>query len=45
MKKLISVFCLVFVLATVLALPVGAAKTYQTYTYSIEGYALHSPDA
>ena len=45
MKKLISIFCLVFVLATVLALPVGAAKTYQTYTYSIEGYALHSPDA
>ena len=45
MKKLISVFCLLFVLATVLALPVGAAKTYQTYTYSIDGYALHSPDA
>ena len=45
MKKLISIFCLVFVLATVLSLPVGAAKTYQTYTYSIDGYALHSPDA
>ena len=45
MKKLISVFAIFFVLVTVLALPAGAAKTYQTYTYSIDGYALHSPDA
>ena len=45
MKKLISVFCLLFVLITVVVLPAGAAKTYQTYTYSIDGYALHSPDA
>ena len=30
---------------TVIALPAGAAKTYQTYTYSIDGFALHSPDA
>lgn len=29
----------------IFALPAGAAKTYQTYTYSIDGYALHSPDA
>ena len=45
MKKLISVFCLVFALITVFALPAGAARTYQTYTYSIDGFALHSPDA
>ena len=45
MKKLISVFCLLFVMVTVLALPAGAARTYQTYTYSIDGYALQSPDA
>lgn len=45
MKKLISVFAILFVLVTVLALPAGAARTYQTYTYSIDGYALYSPDA
>ena len=45
MKKLISIFCLLFVMVTVLALPAGAARTYQTYTYSIDGFALHSPDA
>ena len=45
MKKLISIFAIFFVLVTVFALPAGAAKTYQTYTYSIDGYALHSPDA
>ena len=32
-------------MVTVLALPVGAARTYQTYTYSIDGFALQSPDA
>ena len=45
MKKLISIFCLLFVMVTVLALPAGAARTYQTYTYSIDGFALQSPDA
>ena len=45
MKKLISIFAILFVLVTVLALPVGAARTYQTYTYSIDGFALQSPDA
>ncbi len=45
MKKLISVFAILFVLVTVLALPTQAARTYQTYTYSIDGYALQSPDA
>ena len=29
----------------VLALPVGASAPYQTYTYSISGTALYSPDA
>ena len=29
----------------VASVPVGAAKAYQTYTYSIDGKALHSPDA
>ena len=29
----------------VLSLPVSAAAPYKTYTYSIEGKALHSPDA
>ena len=45
MKKFISVFCLLFVLITVVAIPVEAASMYQTYTYSIDGKALHSPDA
>ena len=29
----------------VVALPAGAASAYQTYTYSIDGKALNSPDA
>ena len=37
--------CLVFVFVMVLAIPAGAARTYQTYTYSIDGKALYSPDA
>ena len=45
MKKLFSVVCILFVAVMVLALPVSAATPYQTYTYSIEGTALHSPDA
>ncbi len=45
MKKIISIFAILFALTMVLALPAGAAKTYQTYTYSIDGFALHSPDA
>ena len=28
-----------------LSIPMAAAKTYQTYTYSIDGKALYSPDA
>ncbi|MBQ3483843.1 MAG: YIP1 family protein [Clostridia bacterium] len=45
MKKLISVLCLLFVFLTVVSIPVGAARAYQTYTYSIDGQPLYSPDA
>ena len=45
MKKFLSVICLLFALLMVVAIPAGAARTYQTYTYSIEGKALYSPDA
>ena len=45
MKKFISALSLLFVLLMVISIPVGAAQAYQTYTYSIDGDALHSPDA
>ncbi len=45
MKKLISILAILFALCMVLALPAGAARTYQTYTYSKAGFALLSPDA
>ena len=45
MKKLTAIICIVFAFVMVLALPVGAATPYQTYTYSIQGTALYSPDA
>ncbi len=45
MKKLTSVLCLMFVLIMIFALPASASAPYQTYTYSINGTALHSPDA
>ena len=44
MKKLSAILCIVFVLVMLLSVPVGA-KSYQTYTYSLDGYALYSPDA
>ena len=34
-----------FALIMIFALPAGASAPYQTYTYSINGTALHSPDA
>ncbi len=37
--------CLLFVFLMVASIPVGAARSYQTYTYSIDGKALYSPDA
>ena len=48
MKKVTSIICLIFVLTmlvSLFALPASAAKPFQTYTYGIGGYALHSPDA
>ena len=45
MKKIISVLCIVLTLVTLLSLPVSASSAYQTYTYSIGGKALYSPDA
>ncbi|MBE6603629.1 MAG: hypothetical protein E7636_04780 [Ruminococcaceae bacterium] len=45
MKKIISVICVLFALLMVLSIPVGAAQAYTTYTYSISGSPLYSPDA
>ena len=45
MKRITAILCVIFTLITLLALPVGASTPYQTYTYSIDGVALHSPDA
>ena len=45
MKRIIAIICLIFTLLTVLVLPVSASAPYQTYTYSIYGTALYSPDA
>ena len=45
MKKITSVLCLVFVVIMLLSLPIGASTPYYTYTYSISGTALRSPDA
>ena len=45
MKKITAVICIAFAFIMVLALPAGAAAPYQTYTYSISGTALYSPDA
>ncbi len=44
MKKICSIVALVFVLVILFSVPVSA-KSYQTYTYSLSGYALYSPDA
>ncbi len=45
MKKITAVICVIFAFIMVMALPAGAAAPYQTYTYSIDGKALYSPDA
>ena len=45
MNKIVKFICLIFALFMVAALPLAASKPYQTYTYSINGTALHSPDA
>ncbi len=45
MKKLISFACVLVALLLLVAVPVEAARAYQTYTYSINGKPLYSPDA
>lgn len=45
MKKFISVIALLFALIMILAVPASAFNSYKTYTYSISGSALYSPDA
>ena len=48
MKKLITVLLIVLSLSMIIPMTVlstSAASAYQTYTYSIEGTALYSPDA
>ena len=45
MKKISAVLCFIFAVVMVLSLPISAAAPYQTYTYSIDGTALYSPDA
>ncbi|MBR4296085.1 MAG: YIP1 family protein [Clostridia bacterium] len=44
MKKFIKILSMVFALIMLAATAVSAAP-YQTYTYSIDGFALYSPDA
>ena len=45
MKKITAIICVMFAIVMVLALPASASTPYQTYTYSINGTALYSPDA
>ena len=45
MKRFVKIICFVFAILMVAATPLSAAKPYQTYTYSIDGTALYSPDA
>ena len=45
MKKTTSILCIVFVVVLLLSLPISAATSYYTYTYSISGTALRSPHA
>ena len=45
MKRITAIICIIFALVMALSLPVSAGAPYQTYTYSIYGTALYSPDA
>lgn len=45
MKKSVRILVLAFALVMLLSLPVGAFNSFQTYTYSIDGEPLDSPDA
>ena len=44
-KKLLSAVAMICLLVMLLSFGVEASKPYQTYTYSIDGMPLHSPDA
>ena len=43
--KILCAILAFVMLASCVTVVVGASSAYQTYTYSIGGYALHSPDA
>ena len=48
MKNTARILCAIFALVMILscfAVGTSASSAYQTYTYSIDGYALYSPDA
>ena len=45
MKKTTVFLSIIFVVIMLLSLPVSAATSYYTYTYSISGTSLRSPDA
>ncbi len=48
MKRFAKVLCVLFIMVMVAScfmVSSGASSAYQTYTYSIGGYALYSPDA
>lgn len=45
MNKITKILVFALVLITLLAVPVGAFNSFQTYTYSIDGDPLYSPDA
>ncbi len=45
LKKLLCLAAAVLLLTGALVVPTGASSAYQTYTYSIGGTALYSPDA
>ncbi len=45
MKRIIAIVSVIVMLIAMFALPADASTPYQTYTYSISGTALHSPDA
>ncbi len=45
MKRFLNTLCLIFALVMLMTTVVSAAAPYQTYTYSINGFALYSPDA
>ncbi len=45
MKKTISIVALLLAVLMLMATPVAASSAYQTYTYSINGNPLYSPDA